>query len=108
VTPLAIATPVLVRCDVDTACRATQLTFRELYDDLEQYITDNEQRWKHVMRVKRYHTDNNGLGGYGGDQCYLEGQSAGMARILLRNVCDNTTRAVYTYNNSSAVAEMAP
>jgi len=38
------------------------------------------------MRVKRYHTDNNGLGGYGGDQCYLEGQSAGMARVLLRNV----------------------
>ena len=62
-----------MRCDVDTACRATQLTFKELYDDLEQYITDSEQRWKHVMRVKRYHTDSNGLGGYGGDQCYLEG-----------------------------------
>ena len=75
-----------MRFDVDTACRATQLTFKELYDDLEQYITDTEQRWKHVMRVKRYHTDNNGLGGYGGDQCYLEGQSAGMARVLLRNV----------------------
>jgi len=57
----------------DTACRATQLTFKELYDDLEQYITDAEQRWKHVMRVKRYLTDSNGLGGYGGDQCYLEG-----------------------------------
>jgi len=27
------------------------------------------------MRVKRYQTDNDGLGGYGGDQCYLEGQS---------------------------------
>jgi len=66
---------VLVRCGVDTACRATQLTFKELYDDLEQYISDTEQRWKHVMRVKRYHTDSNGLGGYGGDQCYLEGQS---------------------------------
>jgi len=60
---------------VDTACRATQLTFKELFDDLAQYITDSEQRWKHVMRVKRYDTDVNGLGGYGGDQCYLEGQS---------------------------------
>ena len=65
----------LINSLVDTACRATQLTFKELYDDLEQYISDSEQRWKHVMRVKRYHTDNNGLGGYGGDQCYLEGLS---------------------------------
>ena len=52
------------------------MTFKELYDDLEQYISDCELRWKHVMRVKRYHTDNKGLGGYGGDQCYLEGHTA--------------------------------
>jgi len=66
----------VVLCCADTACKATQMTFKELYDDLAQYITDVDQRWKHVMRVKRYHTDDNGLGGYGGDQCYLEGQSA--------------------------------
>jgi len=76
--------------DVDTACRATQLTFKELYDDLEQYITDCEQRWKHVMRVKRYHTDNNGLGGYGSDQCYLEGLSVGSSSMDFKSLLSYT------------------
>ena len=84
---LHIEGPDQMCADVDTACRATQLTFKELYDDLEQYITDAEQRWKHVMRVKRYHTDSDGLGGYGGDQCYLEGQSPRSNSATIFSVC---------------------
>jgi len=39
------------------------------------------------MRVKRYHTDNNGLGGYGGDQCYLEGRSVHNYSLQPMNHC---------------------
>lgn len=61
-------------CSTDAACKARTMNFSELYDDLAQFICDAEYRWKSVMRIKRCLTDADGLGGYGGDQCYFEGQ----------------------------------
>ena len=55
------------------ACRATEMTFKELFDHLEQYQPSAEMRWKHVMRVKRSLPDPNLPGGNGKDQCYFEG-----------------------------------
>lgn len=64
-----------------TACKSTEMTFRQLFDHLGQFICNPEQRWKHVMRVKRGLVDPNDLGGYGKDQCYFEG-----AVNILRNI----------------------
>lgn len=49
------------------------MSFGELYDHLEKFVNDKEQRWKHCIRVKRGLDDVNVPGGYGKDQCYLEG-----------------------------------
>ena len=54
---------------------ASEMSFRELYDHLEGYISDPEQRWKTCMRVKRHIHDPNSHGGSGADQCYFEGES---------------------------------
>ncbi|XP_067676576.1 uncharacterized protein [Haliotis asinina] len=56
-----------------TACKSAEMTFKQLFDHLGRYISNREQRWKHVMRVKRGLLDPNDLGGYGKDQCYFEG-----------------------------------
>ncbi|XP_074656244.1 microtubule-associated tyrosine carboxypeptidase 1-like [Tubulanus polymorphus] len=64
-----------------TACMSTKMKFRELFDHLQQYVIDPEQRWKHVMRVKRGLEDPDEMGGYGKDQCYFEG-----AVEILRNI----------------------
>ncbi|KAI0243036.1 hypothetical protein LSAT2_009090 [Lamellibrachia satsuma] len=56
-----------------TACMAVNLTFQDLYDHLEHYVSDRELRWKHVMRVKRVLSDASLVGGSGHDQCYFEG-----------------------------------
>ena len=53
---------------------ASEMTFRELFDHLAVYMADKEQRWKHVMRVKRGLRDPSQQGGYGNDQCYFEGK----------------------------------
>ena len=52
---------------------ASEMTFKELFDHLAHYIRDDEQRWKHVMRIKRGLLNPNDLGGCGKDQCYFEG-----------------------------------
>lgn len=57
----------------DTACKSTEMTFKQLFDHLGKFLYNPEQRWKHVMRVKRGLIDPNDLGGYGKDQCYFEG-----------------------------------
>ncbi|XP_038049335.1 uncharacterized protein KIAA0895-like [Patiria miniata] len=67
-----------------TACKATEMTFHELFDHLGQYLMDKELRWKYVMRVKRCLQDPGGVGGNGKDQCYFTG-----AVDILRNI-DNT------------------
>ncbi|XP_076466777.1 microtubule-associated tyrosine carboxypeptidase 1-like isoform X2 [Babylonia areolata] len=64
-----------------TACKSTEMTFKQLFDHLGQFLDNPEQRWKHVMRVKRGLVDPNDLGGYGKDQCYFEG-----AVTILRNI----------------------
>ncbi|XP_067946642.1 microtubule-associated tyrosine carboxypeptidase 1-like [Watersipora subatra] len=55
------------------ACMAETMTFKELFQHLEEYVQDPERRWHYVMRVKRHLPDPNDLGGLGKDQCYFEG-----------------------------------
>lgn len=59
----------------DTACMSIKMTFKELFDHLEIYIRDPDQRWKHVMRVKRDLEDCSGYGGSGRDQVYFAGKT---------------------------------
>ncbi|CAC5395865.1 unnamed protein product [Mytilus coruscus] len=56
-----------------TACKAAEMTFKQLYDHLTIYVKSPEHRWRLCMRVKRGLLDPNDLGGYGKDQCYFEG-----------------------------------
>lgn len=57
-----------------TIWRALQLSFRELYDDLEQFLGDNhDERWDYCVRVKRGLQDTSQLGGFVKDQMYLTG-----------------------------------
>ena len=53
---------------------SVSMTFRQLYQHLETYVSDAEHRWKLVMRVKRGLADSNSKGGFGWDQCYFEGE----------------------------------
>ena len=62
----------------DVACKATEMSFQELFDHLHLYIRDCNLRWKYVMRVKRGLQDANDIGGYGKDQCYFKGQFSGL------------------------------
>lgn len=64
-----------------TACKAAEMTFKQLFDHIGRYISNPDSRWKAVMRVKRGLTDPNDLGGFGNDQCYFEG-----AVNILRNI----------------------
>lgn len=59
--------------NVDIACMAESMTFKELFHHLEEYVYDPQRRWHYVMRVKRHLPDPNDLGGLGKDQCYFEG-----------------------------------
>ena len=65
---------VFLNCLSDTACMSTEMTFKELFEHLEMYLYDKDQRWKYVMRVKRSLADCSELGGCGFDQCYFEGE----------------------------------
>lgn len=58
----------------DTACKSAEMTFKELFNHLARFLHNPEQRWKHVVRVKRGLQDPNDIGGYGKDQCYFEGK----------------------------------
>ncbi|CAG5131548.1 unnamed protein product [Candidula unifasciata] len=64
-----------------TACKSTEMTFRQLFDHVGRYTSNTNYRWKQVMRVKRGLKDPNDLGGFGNDQCYFEG-----AVSILRNM----------------------
>ncbi|XP_064629107.1 microtubule-associated tyrosine carboxypeptidase-like isoform X2 [Lineus longissimus] len=64
-----------------TACMSVNMTFRQLFEHLETYVSDPEHRWKLVMRVKRGLADSNNMGGFGLDQCYFEG-----AVNILKNI----------------------
>ncbi|RUS72668.1 hypothetical protein EGW08_019564 [Elysia chlorotica] len=64
-----------------TACKAAEMSFKELFDHLGRYTSNIDFRWKQVMRVKRGLADPRDLGGFGNDQCYFEG-----AVKILRNM----------------------
>merc|ERR1719440_1319963 len=54
--------------------RALTLSFRELYDDLEQFLGDStEERWDYCVRAKRGLLDTSQPGGFIKDQMYLTG-----------------------------------
>ncbi|KAL7054105.1 hypothetical protein AAHC03_026560 [Spirometra sp. Aus1] len=61
------------------ACMAEYLPFRELFEHLSRYLKDEEQCWKHCMRIKRCLRNQEECGGYGKDQRYFEGA----VRILM-------------------------
>ena len=56
-----------------STCMAMRMTFRDLYDHLEQFIDDPERRWSECLRVKRGISDTTQLGCFAKDQCYLSG-----------------------------------
>ncbi|CAH8867833.1 unnamed protein product [Trichobilharzia szidati] len=65
---------------IDGSCMAEYLPFKELFEHLGKYVSNEEQRWKHCMRIKRCLPSQDKCGGYGKDQRYFEG-----AVKILRN-----------------------
>lgn len=55
------------------ACMGHKMTFEQLFRHMEQYVSQPEDRWKQVTRVKRGIQNPNELGVYSRDQCYFEG-----------------------------------
>ncbi|CAH8492509.1 unnamed protein product [Dicrocoelium dendriticum] len=55
------------------SCMAEYLPFKDLFKHLGKYVADEEQRWKHCMRIKRCLPSQDRCGGYGKDQRYFEG-----------------------------------
>ena len=55
------------------AYMAKQMSFVDLFKDLERYVDSPQARWKFVLRVKRGLTDTSQKGGLYKDQVYLEG-----------------------------------
>lgn len=49
------------------------MTFEQLYNHMEKYVKDPNERWKLVTRVKRGISDPNAIGSYARDQSYFEG-----------------------------------
>ena len=49
------------------------MTFEQLYNHMETYVKDENERWKLVTRVKRGISDPNTVGSYARDQAYFEG-----------------------------------
>lgn len=57
-----------------TIWRAVQLSFRELYEDLEQFFGNStDERWDYCVRAKRGLLDTSQPGGFVKDQMYLTG-----------------------------------
>lgn len=54
-------------------CKASEMSFQQLYVDLEKYVDNPRVRYKYVLRVKRGLTDTSVPGGLYKDQVYLEG-----------------------------------
>jgi hypothetical protein len=55
------------------AYMAKNLSFVDLFKDLEKYVDSPMARWKFVLRVKRGLTDTSMKGGLYKDKVYLEG-----------------------------------
>lgn len=57
-----------------TTWKASQLSFRELYEDLAQFLGHNpDERWDYCFRAKRGLLDTSQPGGFVKDQMYLTG-----------------------------------
>ncbi len=56
-----------------SAYMASQMSFVDLFNDLDKYIDNPKRRWKCALRVKRGLTDTGEPGGLYKDQVYLEG-----------------------------------
>ena len=70
------------------AYMAKELSFVDLFKDLEKYVDSPQGRWKFCLRVKRGLADTSQVGGLYKDQVYLEGA----VRVLsLRNSLNFTT-----------------
>lgn len=55
------------------SCMAEYLPFKDLFEHLGKYVFNEEQRWKHCMRIKRCLPSQDRCGGFGKDQRYFEG-----------------------------------
>lgn len=62
---------------------AEYLPFKDLYQHLAKYVKNEEQRWKHCMRIKRCLASQNDCGGYGKDQRYFEGTNVAFKSHLI-------------------------
>ncbi len=56
-----------------SACKASQMSFAELYKDLEKFIDNPLRRFRACMRVKRGVVNTERPGGLYKDQIYFEG-----------------------------------
>ena len=61
-------------------CKASEMSFSELFNDLEKYVDNPKLRYRYILRVKRGLSDTSKPGGLYKDQVYLEG-----ALMLLEN-----------------------
>ena len=53
-----------------SVAQATRLSFRELYQELEEYIDDPQRRWEECLRVKRGLCDTSQPGAFCKDQVW--------------------------------------
>ncbi|XP_067652132.1 putative tyrosine carboxypeptidase MATCAP2 [Haliotis asinina] len=56
-----------------TAFKASEMSFKELFRDLGQFVHDPNVRWDYCIRAKRGQVDTSLPGGFCKDQVYLEG-----------------------------------
>ncbi|XP_012973255.1 uncharacterized protein KIAA0895-like homolog [Mesocricetus auratus] len=61
-----------------TIHQAAHMSFRQLFQDLAQYVQDETVRWEYCVRAKRGQTDTSQPGCFSKDQVYLDG----IVRIL--------------------------
>ena len=54
-------------------CKASEMSFGELFNDLAKYVDNARLRYRYVLRVKRGLSDTSKPGGLYKDQVYLEG-----------------------------------
>ncbi|XP_028624398.1 uncharacterized protein KIAA0895-like homolog [Grammomys surdaster] len=56
-----------------TIHQAAHMSFRQLFQDLAQYVQDEDVRWEYCVRAKRGQTDTSQPGCFSKDQVYLDG-----------------------------------
>uniref|UniRef100_A0A8C5WU00 Microtubule associated tyrosine carboxypeptidase 2 n=1 Tax=Laticauda laticaudata TaxID=8630 RepID=A0A8C5WU00_LATLA len=56
-----------------TVYQASQMSFRDLFQDIGKFVTDPNTRWDYCVRAKRGWTDTSQPGCFSKDQVYLDG-----------------------------------